>query len=1046
MPGFSIVMNVNSLLAQENLGKTNDLQQRTIQRLTSGLRINSSADDAAGLAVANRFRSDISVLRQGVRNAADGLSTLQTIDGGLNNISLLIDRARTLATQSASGTFTGDRNTLNSEFQSVLAEIDRQAQAIGLDPGGQFQNVLSVFIGGGRANNNISETANGAVQVDLTNSAVNSARLGLKGVQALGGVEGTTDIGTGSANTSVQSIVTDATNLASVQTNGFTDFYFAGPGFSGGDKARLSVNLAGVTDTTTLAAAINSAIEGFSANDAAGEAFKNANISASINTDSTGKQQLAFSSSTTAFQVQAGDLVSNALLGNFNNSSVDAQGASLSVRVRGGTATGDASATATVQVKIAGGGLASAQTVSLSIAATSTQAEIFSALESAVASNTTLASAGFSASTDTSTDVVDFFNNRGEKFQVLVAGDDENLLGFGSAVTGASSASTYNTITGASAIDVSVDGNARLQVLLEGSGAASAEVINVQVRGNNDADVTTTTQQNVLDQINQQIANNATLSAAGFQASFGAGNSLVLASTTGTEFQLLVDDSRGGDILDLGTSNTIVDGTAITTGTNFGGAGQNTVSVQFEADVDGDAAIDSTVTGTLNVGYTGGAITAAAADETGAITLSITNQRTGATFNIVAAVDNSQDSDDVVTALGAAIDTALGANIIEVTNGGGGATNALEFELGASSNAEDLFSITDVTYTSTGGTASFDLGIANGTDFELENINENRIAARLQAAADLDANLASSGVNFTADTANNTVDVTALSTVNFTATDANSGVAGFVSGVAQAATTVTGSQGLTTGTLSEIGTFAESTVNAGGAHATSGASDADPTTFTGLFYGDDVQNLVITANNEAGQVQSLNINLTNSNARNLDEAVAAINTALQQSNNSTLQQVVAVKERLSSTQDGIRFLSTLTGGFEVGVGGVSTSHGINNGSAQVLESAELSGGSTADISTEASAATAVSLLASAVTALGVIQADVGRGQNRLQFAIGLATTQITNLSAAESRIRDADLAEEAANLTRAGIAQQAGVAALAQANSAPQAVLALLRG
>ena len=149
MPGFSIVTNVASLIAQEKLGFTNDLQLRTITRLTSGLRINSSADDAAGLAIANRFRSDISVLQQGVRNAADGLSTLQTIDGGLNNISLLIDRARTLATQSASGTFTGDRAVLNTEFASVLTEIDRQAQSIGLDPNGSFNALLSVFIGGG---------------------------------------------------------------------------------------------------------------------------------------------------------------------------------------------------------------------------------------------------------------------------------------------------------------------------------------------------------------------------------------------------------------------------------------------------------------------------------------------------------------------------------------------------------------------------------------------------------------------------------------------------------------------------------------------------------------------------------------------------------------------------------------------------------------------------------------------------------------------------------------------------------------------------------
>ena len=73
MAGFSIATNIASLIAQENLNKTNVLQETTIRRLTSGLRINSSADDAAGLAIANKFRSDLSVLRQGIRNGADGL-------------------------------------------------------------------------------------------------------------------------------------------------------------------------------------------------------------------------------------------------------------------------------------------------------------------------------------------------------------------------------------------------------------------------------------------------------------------------------------------------------------------------------------------------------------------------------------------------------------------------------------------------------------------------------------------------------------------------------------------------------------------------------------------------------------------------------------------------------------------------------------------------------------------------------------------------------------------------------------------------------------
>ena len=124
---LSIQTNVNSMVAQENLRVNSNFQGQTITRLTSGYRINSSADDAAGLAVANKYRSDVTELMQGVRNANDGLSTLQIIDGGLNNISKMLDRLKTLATQSASGTFTGNRSTLDAEYQSILGEVNRQA-------------------------------------------------------------------------------------------------------------------------------------------------------------------------------------------------------------------------------------------------------------------------------------------------------------------------------------------------------------------------------------------------------------------------------------------------------------------------------------------------------------------------------------------------------------------------------------------------------------------------------------------------------------------------------------------------------------------------------------------------------------------------------------------------------------------------------------------------------------------------------------------------------------------------------------------------------
>jgi flagellin len=133
----------------------------------------------------------------------------------------------------------------------------------------------------------------------------------------------------------------------------------------------------------------------------------------------------------------------------------------------------------------------------------------------------------------------------------------------------------------------------------------------------------------------------------------------------------------------------------------------------------------------------------------------------------------------------------------------------------------------------------------------------------------------------------------------------------------------------------------------------------------------------------------------------------------------------------------------------VNIGQESTSTTVGtNGFANpntIVTSALVGVGATSDLSTQSGAQAAVSALSNAVTALGSAQAVVGRGENQFNYAINLAQSQVTNLSTAESRIRDADLASEAANLTKAQILMQAGVAALAQANAAPQAVLSLLK-
>src|ERR1022692_2211853 len=316
---FSINTNVASLQAQNYLRVNANFQSKTINEVTSGLRIVQSGDDAAGLAIANGYRSNEAVLTQGVQNANNGMSQLQIMDGGISNISQLLDRARTLATESASGTFTGDRSVLNGEYQSVLTEINRQAQAIGLNTGGTFAKNLSVFIGGGDGATSASTITNGTVSVDLSSSTVDTQSLGLQGFtagyQVAAGTadSGMYDLGSAAA-TSVSKI------LALATTAGSTSFVISGPGFSAGAGGAITVNVntANVADTGSLAAAINAGIQGAAtAGTSQSKAFAAANITAEIHTGTDGHQQLEFVSSNTAFQVTAGDATANALMGNF---------------------------------------------------------------------------------------------------------------------------------------------------------------------------------------------------------------------------------------------------------------------------------------------------------------------------------------------------------------------------------------------------------------------------------------------------------------------------------------------------------------------------------------------------------------------------------------------------------------------------------------------------------------------------------------------------------------------------------------------------------
>ena len=120
--------NILSLNAQRNLTNSQGALQTSLQRLSSGLRINSAKDDAAGLAISERFTTQIRGLNQAVRNANDGISLAQTAEGALSEVTNNLQRIRELAVQSANATnSTEDRAALDAEVQTLIEEISRVA-------------------------------------------------------------------------------------------------------------------------------------------------------------------------------------------------------------------------------------------------------------------------------------------------------------------------------------------------------------------------------------------------------------------------------------------------------------------------------------------------------------------------------------------------------------------------------------------------------------------------------------------------------------------------------------------------------------------------------------------------------------------------------------------------------------------------------------------------------------------------------------------------------------------------------------------------------
>ena len=257
----TINTNVNSLTAQRNLTNSQASLSTSIQRLSSGLRINSAKDDAAGLSISERFTSQIRGLNQAARNANDGISLSQTAEGALSASGTILQRIRELAVQSANATNSAsDRAALNQEVGQLSQELNRIAQTT------QFngQNLLDGSFGsanfqvGANANQTITATT-----ANFTTSKYGNNRIGSQ-VAATAGGKGDLVVGSGTAGANVSTAVagTASTIVADTtfQINGALGSSTIGLGASESAKT-VAANINAKTGATGVTASARTEID-----------------------------------------------------------------------------------------------------------------------------------------------------------------------------------------------------------------------------------------------------------------------------------------------------------------------------------------------------------------------------------------------------------------------------------------------------------------------------------------------------------------------------------------------------------------------------------------------------------------------------------------------------------------------------------------------------------------------------------------------------------------------------------------------------------------
>lgn len=1043
--------NIASLNSQRNLGRSQSELQTSLQRLSSGLRINSSKDDAAGLAISNRFTSQIRGLQQASRNANDGISLAQTAEGALQESTNILQRVRELAIQSANSTNSAsDRVALQSEVNQLISEMDRIANTTSFNGlklldgsftaqqfqiGAEANQTIGVSVGAG------TTTTTGSYQVyDSNTTGIRSSTSGLNGT-----LDNTTVMNTATASTtaalangiaaqtltvtdangatqtvsvavdsSAATIATDLDALAGVSataTNSAT-LKLTSSEVQTGERVSFDMDFDGSSQTITYVVSDSSTQAALDADmqTAINAAFSsNSDVSATVNAN--GGVDVA-SASGANIQVSnfAVEEKAEITLDNLTNFQKDTR---FTVTI-GGADFDDADSDYDITVRLTSldGATSVEKTISfVSDGAASGTGQILIDGVETFASGTTPSATNLASSLAGS-----------------FTAAEETSLGI-SNVTAAAGALTF-TADGA-------QGAAGLQFTADAS-------TNLAAAGNitfTTADVTTNT--------TSGTAVGAFNAGAGGSTTFSATNLINFTIGDGTTTDTVNVDLTGVDVSDLtdavallktGMSNLqtidVVDYTAgdssltlraadydttltITGGTTTAGASINAVAALVDFTGTGDTSFADTKATTTVAAYNLDTGAGTAVDPTnkagvdafesldfdGASVLEAAG--TGNEFGVkVGQVNLSVETgysiaSDVAGASGGVFNGSLAAF---GTNGGTTTSPDLTAAAGLINVAEGN-AVADQTLTI--------VGLATENVDIVANASAKSIAESVNDVSD------STGVAATARTTATLGGLTADGTVSFT-----------LYGSSSTGVSIAGS--VTTSDLTGLVTSINDKTSATGISAT--LNDNGSISMVSAT-GDDIKienfrHSAAVTDTTGATDNAVSMNVTGG----LGGAVTLSNggtTALATQSDST---VVGGKLTFSSDTS-----YTVASNIEATNGSLfSTNANVSNGSA-------LQKVANINISSVSGSNDAILVVDNALAQIDSVRADLGAIQNRFQSTISSLGSSVENLSAARSRIQDTDFASETANLTRTQILQQAGVAMLAQANSLPQLVLSLLQ-